>query len=123
MYFLVFCIASTLSNSTPPVLYPFVDQSVKVTSCVECQLCHKNFVATRSLSHKILYVQNANYPSHNVKIHFIQSKLNLSKSGFLKKSEKTMNDLTPHAECRDPWCAVCICEICHLTLLYCRCRR
>ena len=85
--FFSFCIVSTLSNSTP-VLYAFVDQSVKVTSCVECQLCHKNFVATRSLSHKILYVQNATYPSHNVKIHFIQSKLNLSKSGFLKKVKK-----------------------------------
>ena len=121
MYFLVFCIASTLSNSTP-VLYAFVDQSVKVTSCVECQLCHKNFVATRSLSHKILYVQNANYPSQNVKIHSTPSKLNLSKSDFLKKSEKTMNDLTPHAECRDPWCAVCRCDICHEYLLYCQCR-
>ena len=119
MYFLVFCIASTLSNSTTPVLYAFVDQSVKVTSCVECKLCR---VQIPTVLFAILYVQNANYPSQNVKIHSTPSKLNLSKSGFLKKVKKTMNDLTPHADCRDPWCAVCICEICHLTLLYCRCR-
>ena len=87
MYFLVFCIASTLSNSTPPVLYPFVDQSVKVTSCVECKLWR---VQTLTALFVILHVhlQNATYPSQNVKIHSTPSKLNLSKSGFFEKSEK-----------------------------------
>ena len=121
MYFLVFCIASTLSNSTTPVLYAFVDQSVKVTSCVECKLWRVQILTALFV---ILHVhlQNATYPSQNVKIHSTPSKLNLSKSDFLKKSEKTMNDLTPHAECRDPWCAVCRCDICHEYLLYCQCR-
>ena len=75
-----------MSNSTP-VLYAFVDQSVKVTSCVECKLWR---VQTLTALFVILHVhlQNATYPSQNVKIHSTPSKLNLSKSDFLKKVKK-----------------------------------
>ena len=70
-----------MSNSTTPVLYAFVDQSVKVTSCVDF------------------------------------------KKWAFEKSEKVMNDLTPHADCRDPYCGICVCETCHVVLLFCNCRQ
>ena len=31
-------------------------------------------------------------------------------------------DLTPHYECQDPYCPLCVCDRCTRSKLYCRCR-